>query len=73
MKRFLRKLGHGVSDAPCIQTAEVCTALWHKIGKGCKLQGRGIERRMIEEILHSVGHGFLDGVGLAQLLQILTP
>ncbi len=73
MKRLLRKLRHGVTDAPGIPIAEVRTAFWNQVGKWRKLQGCGVERRTVEEILHTAGHRLLHRISLAQLLQTLAP
>ena len=73
MKTLLRKLRHGVSDAPGIPIAKVRAALWNQVDKRCKLQGGGVERRTLEEILHSIRHRSLHRICLAQFLQALAP
>ena len=73
MKTLLGKLRHGVTDAPGIPIAEVRAAFRNQIGEWRKLQGCGVERRTVEEILHTIRHRLLHRICLAQLLQTLAP
>ena len=73
MKTLLGKLRHGVTDAPGIPIAEVRTAFRNQIDKRSKLQGCGVERRTVKEILHTIRHRLLHRICLAQLLQTLAP
>ena len=73
MKTLLRKLRHGVTDAPGIPIAEVRAAFRNQVDKRSKLQGGGVERRTVEEILHTIRHCSLHRISLAQSLQTLAP
>ena len=73
METLLCKLRHGVTDAPGIPIAEVRTAFRNQVGERSKLQGCGVERRTIEEILHTIRHRLLHRISLTQLLQTLAP
>ena len=73
METLLRKLRHGVTDTPRIPIAEVRAAFRNQVDKRSKLQGGGVERRTIEEILHTIRHRSLHRISLAQSLQTLAP
>ena len=72
MKRLLGKLRLGVTDAPGIPIAEVRAAFRNQVDKRSKLQGGGVERRTVEEILHTIRHRSLHRICLAQFLQTLA-